>query len=166
MTSELLCALCGRNARYNHPYRMPDGRIICEHCGDHEVKGVRVQAIDQHTLEPINIWTEDGITVWHGFRGDTVAWTNGGGTAFALTGEDKQLSVDGIFALIKRVTANGFRCSHCKRDFGSDIPHEHVLFAGIRCPDCYAEHLKEVERERAEGHVCMMCGKPYSECYC
>lgn len=61
-----------------------------------------------------------------------------------------KLSVDGIFALIKRVTANGFRCSHCKRDFGPDTPHEHVLFAGIRCPACYAEHLEEVEREHDE----------------
>lgn len=160
------CPLCGRNVRYNHPYRTPGGSIICDHCGSHRVSGLRLQGVDQSTYDFVDIYCEDGIVIWFGYHDEVCAWTDGGSTAFALSDGEKELSVDELFTLIKSVTKEGFRCSHSKGTFGPDVRGEGVLFAGIVCPECYEKQLEKAEREHASGHMCLMCGKPYSECYC
>ena len=40
------------------------------------------------------------------------------------------------------------------------------LFAGIECPECTKKSDNYAKEEVAKGHVCRLCGQPYSRCCC
>lgn len=40
------------------------------------------------------------------------------------------------------------------------------LFAGATCEKCWEKHLEKLEKEKAVGHVCGKCRRPYSACCC
>lgn len=162
------CDNCGNGAKYNTPHRHPDGRLFCERCA-HETTGVRMVGLNQSTLEPNNVYCEDGIIIWYGWQDKHYeAWINGGSVGFPITDSEwAECTLDELFELIKGMQREGkWRCTACKRDFGSDTGHKTKLFAGRLCPGCHTKYLEQIEEEKREGHVCTMCGKPYGACYC
>lgn len=92
------------------------------------------------------------------------------GAAFPLSQTEQLEAIQNpksVFYLMSRMKDKGlFRCTTC----GSDTPESEIggrpLFAGKVCKKCWGEHLKHLDEQRKNGHVCTMCGHPYDNCCC
>lgn len=98
------------------------------------------------------------------------AWINGGQTMFPLTTEEKMVALENplnmLVAMEATTKAGMFRCTFCGKVFKESECAGHPLFAGKVCGECWKIHLEKLDDERKRGHVCSLCGQPYSNCCC
>lgn len=114
---------------------------------------------DRCELGEFVVWSREG-------RLDC-AWRKSGSLALFIHEEEKDLNpLEFAMKINTEMQEGKFRCSRCgKLVEGEDNLHYH-LFATMSCDDCH-EKLEQVTRDEiARGAICLICHKPYSQCYC
>ena len=167
------CVRCGKSAAYNTPYLNPDMMLFCNSCVNADRSGVVFRAIRQHYDDDgdyvfIDEWSMNGVSVSDKYDVRS-AYTDGGTRAVKLTEQEKKATPRTLLVCLVAMREAGYlRCTEC--DPPHDVKEENVagypLFAGTACKKGWKRHQEKVEEERKRGHVCRLCGKPYSNCYC
>jgi len=177
------CTICGRNAGFNTPkLRSDNGQLVCDTCGDSglkELNDIVLIGVDQLLDDNGEIVAEthdwetyqlNDIVIW--LNKETgkpeSAWTDNGRRCFSFSDDEKLLDfceLEWFDFIARRVDESHYRCSGCKKDFEGK-PAGYPLFAGVVCPDCNGKHKQHIADQVKQGHICLVCGKPYGYCYC
>lgn len=179
------CTLCGDPAGVNTPHIRPTGELVCNHCAD---------VSDEFLVGVGQFYGPDGkfifLTDFRHFakRGavlsiyinthkrtgeriyDVSAWITGGSHSWPLTNVEEELAFKDPEKLLDGIAdteaSGNFRCTDCEEIFPHGAIAGYPLFSGRVCADCMEKHRKKLEQEIRDGHVCRMCGQPYSNCCC
>jgi len=162
------CSQCGQTAAWNSPALDEAGNLWCDTCKKNDRTGKVFREVNQFTED--GNYTFDGGVALNGVivTVDKSAWIEGGSRAVRLTETEKKLDVLEIARLVDQEhNVDGLtRCTGCGVAMTKDQIAGYPLFAGVTCAPCWKKHQEDLETERKNGHVCRMCGKPYSACYC
>lgn len=190
------CDICGKPSVWNSPcvdpkFGLQDSILYCDTCSKKE-KGHLLLSIKQHTVDGKRMWANDGVC-WAARYNEVVfhinpdytpnsAWfyghihipkivekwndfANEWGTP--RDDEDRRIRLEDFMRKLSDFHQSGLHwCTSCEKEMPASDIAGHPLFAGAVCADCWKLHQAHLEDERKRGHVCRMCGQPYSNCCC
>jgi hypothetical protein len=159
------CTRCSKDIVFsNDLYTDKDSKSVCGTCVESTPGELFSADINKYTIG----YEKDSVVVWVTRKTNKVEslWLQNGSHSIPVTDEIKERDWKEVLeGLIIEVKSGISHCTACNKTCTNDELNW-TNFAGHVCSECYDEFQENVKSEKARGHVCSMCGTPYSKCCC